>query len=77
MKIYLPTDTEKRTFVGLGAETNTTLCRADGKTAKISEPYADLRDAGILEAFERDLSNIINDAREFTLACDLWDETIV
>lgn len=76
MNIKFPFDTGNRIFIGLGAETNTTLCHADGKTAEISKPYTDLRDAGILEAFERDLSNIINEAREFTLACDLHPQYV-
>jgi len=76
MKINLPTDTEKRTFVGLGAETNTTFCRAAAGTAEISEPYTNLRNPDVLEAFERDLSGILRDSREVTLACDMHPQYV-
>ena len=76
MKIDLSTDTGKSNFIGLGAETNTTLCRASGETAEIGEPYTDLRDAGILEAFETDLSALLSRTGEFTLACDMHPQYV-
>ena len=76
MKLDLPADTGTRTFVGLGAETNTTLCHAAAGTAEIGEPYADLRDARTLDAFEKDLSGILSRADEVCLACDLHPQYV-
>lgn len=76
MKLDLPVDTGARTFVGLGAETNTTLCRAVNGSAEIGEPYADLRDAHTLDAFEKELSGILSQADEVRLACDLHPQYV-
>ena len=76
MRIEIPVDTGKRTFVGLGAETNTTLCLAAGGTAEIGEPYTDLRDAHTLDAFEKELSDILSRADEVCLACDLHPQYV-